>query len=111
MKDSNNSLSWLDDFEAEQKKQRYLAIKLPYDGATSCYYTPTMGERLSGIRHKITTFNAKLISPFLAITGMRFTKSWRHEATWFHAFVYNYILDSVTANYSADKFGITKGDY
>lgn len=50
---------------------------------------------------------AKTIAPLLAATGYRFSKAWRHGDTAIKAFVYDYLLNTVTANITADKI-ITK---
>jgi hypothetical protein len=46
---------------------------------------------------------AKTIAPILAITGYRFSKAWRCEDATAKAFIYEYILSTVTANITADK--------
>lgn len=44
---------------------------------------------------------ASIISPAMAVTGFRFSKSYRHEDTQFHSIVYRFV-DTVAANYNAD---------
>ena len=47
---------------------------------------------------------AKIIAPIMAMTGFRFSKSYRYEETRFHAFVYA-LVATTTANIYADKGG------
>jgi hypothetical protein len=49
----------------------------------------------------IRQINAALIAPLLKLTGYRFSKAWRHEETAFKAFIYNYVICTVTANTKA----------
>lgn len=44
---------------------------------------------------------ASMVSPIMAITGFRFSRAYRHEATRFHSIVYRFV-DTVAANYTAD---------
>tara|TARA_R110000787_G_scaffold579_4_gene2075 strand:+ start:222 stop:404 length:183 start_codon:yes stop_codon:yes gene_type:complete len=46
-------------------------------------------------------FNALLITPLLKLTGYRFSKAWRHGDTTAKRFIYEYVLDTVTANQRA----------
>jgi len=46
---------------------------------------------------------AKIIAPIMAMTGFRFSKSYRHEDTRFHAFIYA-LVATTTANIYADKW-------
>ena len=45
---------------------------------------------------------ALLISPILAVTGFRFSKLYRLEASRFHTFIYS-ITSTVNANHYANK--------
>lgn len=38
-----------------------------------------------------TAFSVLIISPVLYVTGFRFSKDYRHEATKFHALVYKFV--------------------
>jgi len=46
---------------------------------------------------------AKIIAPIMAMTGFRFSKSYRYEETRFHAFVYA-LVSTPIANMHADKW-------
>ena len=46
---------------------------------------------------------AKIIAPIMAMTGFRFSKSYRHEDTRYHALVYA-IVSTPIANSCADKW-------
>lgn len=46
---------------------------------------------------------AKIIAPIMAMTGFRFSKSYRYEETRFHAFVYA-LVSTPIANTYADKW-------
>lgn len=46
---------------------------------------------------------AKIIAPIMAMTGFRFSKSYRHEDTRYHAFIYA-IVSTPIANSYADKW-------
>jgi len=50
----------------------------------------------------IRTITARIIAPILKATGYRFDKSWRKGDTAAKAFVYEYIVCTVTANTKAD---------
>jgi len=47
--------------------------------------------------------NASLIAPIMKLTGFRFSKLYRHEATTYHKIVYR-LVDTVGANWKAEGF-------
>jgi hypothetical protein len=49
----------------------------------------------------IRTVSAIILAPLLKATGYRFSKSWRHGDTALKSFIYEYMVDTVTANQRA----------
>ena len=46
---------------------------------------------------------AWLVSPVMILARFRFSKNWRHAETGVQAFVYTYVISTVSANYNANK--------
>jgi hypothetical protein len=47
--------------------------------------------------------NASLLAPIMKLTGFRFSKLYRYEATTYHKIVYR-LVDTVGANWKAEGF-------
>ena len=58
---------------------------------------------LSGGRHNIRKAIAWLVSPVMVLARFRFSKNWRHAETGAQAFIYNYAISTVSANWYADR--------